>query len=63
MFCIYRHNEHPEYRLIAPKGVDLPPELRDEWTLCDMTDHVEAEQEEDITKSGYHLYRCSSEPR
>ena len=32
-------------------------------TAADNRLFVEAEQEEDITKSGYHLYRCSSEPR
>ena len=58
MFYIYQHTKHPEYRLIVPRGADLPPELRDEWTLCTMTDRIEAEQEEDIAKSGWYLYRC-----
>jgi hypothetical protein len=45
MFYIYKHNQHPEYRLIVPKQAELPTEIREEWTLCDMTDRVEAEQQ------------------
>ena len=61
MFYIYKHNQHPEYRLIVPKQAELPTEIRGEWTLCDMTDRVEAEQQAEIEISGYCLFR--SEPR
>ena len=54
---IYKHNKHPEYRLITPKNAELPVEIRDEWTLMEMTDCIETEKEEDIAKCGYHLYR------
>ncbi|HEX5864525.1 MAG TPA: hypothetical protein VF014_09785 [Casimicrobiaceae bacterium] len=54
MFHIYKHNKHPEYRLIAPTN-DLPVEIREEWTLIDVTDRVEAEKEEEIAKCGYHV--------
>ena len=54
MFYIYKHNQHPEHRLIVPKQAELPAEIREEWTLCDATDHVEAEQ---IEITGYSLFR------
>ena len=57
MFYIYKHNQHPEYRLIVPKQTELPTEIREEWTLCDMTDRVEAEQQAEIEISGYCLFR------
>ena len=57
MFYIYKHNQNPEYRLIFPKRAELPAELRKEWTLCDATDHVEAEQQAEIEISGYYLFR------
>ena len=44
MFYIYKYVRYPAYRLIAPKGAELPAEIREECTLCDATDHVEAEQ-------------------
>ena len=28
MFYIYKHNQHPEYRLILPKQAKLPTELQ-----------------------------------
>jgi len=58
---IYKRNKHPEYRLILPKQAKLPTELQDEWTLCDATDHVEAEQQAEIEITGYCL--CRSGPR
>ena len=57
MFYIYKNNQHPEYRLIAPKRIELPAEIREEWTLCDATDHVEAEQQAEIEITGYCLFR------
>ena len=58
MFYVFKHNKYPEYRLIVPKEADLPAEIRQEWTLFEINDRIEAEKEEDIAKSGYHLYRC-----
>ena len=57
MFYIYKHIQHPEYRLILPKQAKLPTELQEEWTLCDLTDHVEAKQQAEIEISGYCLFR------
>ena len=59
MFYIYKHNRHPEYRLIVPQQAELPAELREEWNVCDATDHVEAKQQEEIERSGYCLFRCA----
>ena len=62
MFRVYKHLKHPEYRLIIPRHAELPNALREEWTACDLnlTDRVEAEQQEEIERSGYCLFR--SEP-
>jgi hypothetical protein len=57
LFRIYKHNKYPEYRLIVPRGAELPSELREEWTRCDLTDRVNAEQLEEIDRSGYCLFR------
>ena len=50
MFRIYKHNKHPEYRLLVPREAELPSELQEEWTLCEVTDRIEAEQQEEIEK-------------
>jgi hypothetical protein len=57
MFRIYKHNKHPEYRLLVPRQAELPSELQEEWTLCDLTDRIEAEQQEEIERRGYFLFR------
>lgn len=57
MFRIYKHNKHPEYRLIIPRHAELPDGLREEWTACDITDRLQANQQEEIEKSGYCLLR------
>ena len=61
MFRIYKHNKHPEYRLIVPRHAELPSELREEWTVCEVTDRVEAEQQEEIERSGYALFRSGAQ--
>ena len=61
MFRIFKHNKHPEYRLIVPRHAELPSEMREEWTACDLTDRVEAEQQEEIERSGYCLFRSGAQ--
>ena len=36
MFYIYKHNQHPEYRLIVPKQAELPTEIREEHYTSDL---------------------------
>jgi len=60
MFHIYKHNKHPKYRLIVPKQAELPTDMREESAVCDVTDRVEAEQQEEIERTGYCLFRSGS---
>ena len=57
MFRIHKHNKYPEYRLIIPRQAELPSELLEHWTACELTDRIEAQQREDIERSGYFLFR------
>lgn len=57
MFRIHRHNTHPEYRLIIPRQAELPSELKEYWTACELTDRIEIERREEIERIGYFLYR------
>lgn len=61
MFRIYKHNQHPEYRLIVPRQAELPNALQEEWTVCEVTDRVAAEQQEEIERSGYCLFRSGAQ--
>ena len=60
MFRVFKHNKRPEYRLIIPREAELPDALQEEWTVCEVTDRVEAEQRDDIERSGYSLFRSES---
>lgn len=57
MFRIYKHNIYSEYRLLIPQQAQLPRTLRKEWTLDEVTDQVEAAQQEWVNRSGYYLVR------
>ena len=61
MFRIYKNNKHPEYRLIVPREAELPNALQEEWTVCEVTDRVEAEQRDEIERSGYSLFRSGAQ--
>ena len=55
MFGVYKHNKYPQYRLIVLEGADLPAEIKEEWTLFQIIERIEADQEEAIAKSGWYL--------
>jgi hypothetical protein len=59
MFYIYKHNKHSEYRLIVPKQAGLPTGLQEEWSVCEVTDLIKAEQQEEFERRGYCLFRSS----
>lgn len=57
MFRIHKHNKYLEYRLIIPRQAELPSDLQDDWTACELTDRIKIEQQEAIKRSGYFLFR------